>query len=423
MMRSVPPAAGTGVPGPGRASVPTTPPGLRSTAVPAGLYVHFPFCAHRCHYCDFSVRRARIPPVGDWLDAIELEIEGWFAATSWEAPPRIDTLFVGGGTPSLLGADGARRLAALLRRRFCWDPGALEWTMEANPASFDVATGRAWRELGVTRLSLGVQSLDDGVLRWLGRLHDAERALRALSDARAAGFERINADLMFGLPGEVERRWSLEVERLLGAGAGHVSAYGLTIEPATPLGRRVATGRVRPPDEKRYEAEYLEVVRALVEAGYGHYEVSNFARPGEECRHNWKYWDGEPYLGVGPSAHSFLPPYRTWNAFGWDAYRGTIRAVAPPLEGWERPTAEQRELERLWLRLRTRRGLAVDDPAWRSGPASGLRDRWIREGWLAAREGRVAATPRGWLRLDELVTEIAAREAGPDEEASWPHHR
>lgn len=414
--RGSPPAGTT----PGAAPAATAPHGLRTTAAPSGLYVHFPFCAHRCHYCDFSVRRARVPPVDEWLDAIEREIEGWLGATSWEPPVAIDTLFVGGGTPSLLGAEGARRLAALLGHRFRW--GALEWTMEANPASFDEETGRAWREIGVTRLSLGVQSLDDAALRWLGRLHDSERALGALSEARAAGFEQVNADLIFGLPDEVERAWRWEVERLVEAGVGHVSAYGLAIEPATPLGRRVATGRVRPPREERYEAEYLEVASALREAGYEPYEVSSFARPGEECRHNWKYWNGEPYLGLGPSAHSFLPPYRTWNAFRWDAYRGTIRAVAPPLAGWERPTAEERELERLWLRLRTRCGLAPDDPAWRADGAARLRDRWMREGWLVARDGRVVATARGWLRLDELVTEIAVRQGARDE-PPWRHHR
>ncbi len=390
-------------------------PALEGAAPPRGVYVHFPFCRHRCHYCDFSVKRARAAPVGEWLTCLELELPRWFDAAGWEPPLEIATLFVGGGTPSLLGAGGLEGLVSVLARWMRLDDPRLEWTLEANPSSFDASTARAWRSLGVNRVSLGVQSLDDGALAWLGRLHDREGALSALRAGIDAGFDVVNADLIFGLPEEVERDWPAEVSALVESGVAHVSAYGLTVEPRTPLARWVELGRIEPPAERRYASEYSTVARRLREAGFCHYEVSNFARPGAECRHNWIYWRGEPYLGLGPSAHSYFPPFRLWNAFRWDAYASAVRrARAGPVGGWERPSPAQSELERLWLSLRTRHGLAVSDRAW-SGPRGALRlARWKENGFVRERRGRVTLTTAGWLRLDELVAEIASGDSGPD---------
>ena len=333
----------------------------------------------------------------------------WFARAGWESPVRVDTVFVGGGTPSLLGAEGMRALGQVLGRCFRYRRETLEWTVEANPVSFDREMAVAWREAGVNRVSLGVQSLDDRVLRWLGRLHDARTALSALRIATAAGFERVSADLMFGLPEDVTRDWAGEIRGIVAAGVGHVSAYGLVVEPRTPLYRWIELGRIRLPDPGRFAEEYVQLASILRESGFGHYEVSTFAKPGQESVHNWQYWNGAAYLGLGPSAHSFLPPIRLWNVFRWDAYRGAIRGGRPVTQGWESVTGEQRDLERLWLSLRTRTGLPDGDPVWADPAATIARDRWVEAGWLDRRNGRIVATVEGWLRLDELVAEIASR--------------
>jgi oxygen-independent coproporphyrinogen-3 oxidase len=372
--------------------------------------VHFPFCVQRCHYCDFSVHRTGTPPVDEWLDCIEREADHWVKRAGWGGPIRLETLFIGGGTPSLMG-DSMGRLARVVSRRFVLEPEHLEWTTESNPASLDAAVAEAWLKAGVNRLSIGVQSFDDEVLRWLGRLHDAAGARRALLDAGAAGFDNVNVDLIFGLPGTVERNWDAEVEAALEAGVTHVSTYGLTAEPRTPLGRRVQSGEVEMADGERYADEYLSAARALREAGFVHYEVSNFAIPGRECRHNWHYWDGSAYLGLGPSAHSYLGGTRTWNVFRWEAYRVALRAGESALEGHETVGAGESRLERLWLALRTNRGLLTRDPLAQEvmRGAGDLVETWRQAGWLTLDKSRVRFTAEGWLRMDELVAALGGR--------------
>ena len=371
---------------------------------PRSVYVHVPFCAKRCHYCDFSVARARRPPIEAYLEAVAADLDEWFRERVWSGRVEVETLFVGGGTPSLLGVEGMRGLARLLAERFAWDAESVEWTVEANPNSLPPDVCAAWHELGINRLSIGVQSFQEGPLAWLGRLHDGNEAVRAVRDALDAGFERINVDLIFGLPEEVERDWGADVARVLELGVTHVSAYGLTAEPRTPLGRWVDLGRIRMPDDGRYGDEYLEVSAALREAGFEHYEVSNFAAPGHASLHNWHYWDGSEYLGVGPSAHSYLAGERIWNVFRWDLYRKAKAAGESLREGGERPTPEERPLERIWLGLRTRRGLPWEEiPVERASRI----DAWRREGWIAEDPHRLRLTPEGWLRLDPLAAEIA----------------
>lgn len=381
---------------------------------PGSIYLHFPFCAHRCHYCDFSVTRSANPPIDAWLARIETECAWWFERTGWTPGGAAETVYLGGGTPSLLGGPGVERLAGILGRWFAIDAGT-EWTAEANPASFTAELARAWRRAGVTRISLGTQSLDDRVLQWLGRLHDRLGAERAIRTAREEGFGRINVDLIFALPEEVERDLDREIEELRALDVPHLSLYGLTVETGTPLSRRVDLGRVTPAGEDRYADEYRRIAAAMRAAGYDHYEVSNFARDGFACRHNWSYWNRAPYLGLGPSAHGFLPRTRIWNAFRWDRYDAEIRAGSGPIEGWEHLSTEDEALERIWLALRTERGLPVpgtppaapgaEEPE-RMSPA--LTDRWVRAGWLEERKGRLVATTEGWLRMDTMAAEIAA---------------
>jgi len=317
----------------------------------------------------------------------------------------LETVFVGGGTPSLAGADGPASLRERLEPWFLLDAPELEWTVEANPASLSDDAACAWRAAGANRVSLGVQAFDDDVLAWLGRLHDQEGAMRAIAAARSAGFERISIDLLFGLPEEVCRDLDAELAVALESGVGHVSAYGLTIEPRTPLARQLERGRVTPITTARYAAEYRAISRLFAGAGFTHYEVSNFARPGHECLHNWYYWNRSPYLGIGPSAHGFFPPHRVWNEFRWDRYCEVMRSGGGPVAGWERLESSQEVLERLWLGLRTREGLSITESAWAEGSA-GRTERWLQEGWIQRVDDRIVATVDGWLRLDELVAEL-----------------
>lgn len=377
---------------------------------PRSLYVHAPFCEHRCHYCDFSVTRRRRPPVGEWLESIEADFERWFGDRGWSPGAPLETIFVGGGTPSLLGRSAMTDMSAVFGRWFSWDRRGIEWTVEANPRSLTEAVLADWAAAGVSRISIGVQAFDDEALHWLGRLHDAREAEASVRRAREAGFENLNVDMLFGLPEEIRRDWPRELGRVSDLGVPHVSLYGLAAEKRTPLGRWMELGRVRLAGEELYEKDYLTAAGLLSRAGYGHYEVSNLALPGLESRHNWQYWDRSPYLGVGPSAHSFLPPFRVWNVFRWDAYRRAVELGAGLREGAERVTGERERLERLWLGLRTRKGIAAEDPSWRglSADVGRILDSWEREGWLR-RGVRVVLTPMGWLRLDALVAEFARR--------------
>ena len=313
------------------------------TPRPSGVYVHVPFCAKRCHYCDFSVTRSQSPPIEDYVRALEVDLREWLGEAELEEP--IETIYVGGGTPSLLGADGMAAVAQLLRSRFHWDPARVEWTAEANPNSLTADLAAAWFKLGINRLSLGVQSFHEAALGWLGRLHSTAEAEKAIRTARAAGFDRLNVDLIFGLPADVRRDWSVDVDRAVELGATHVSVYGLTAEPRTPLGRWVDLGRVEMPADSRYAEDYLRASEILTGAGFEHYEVSNFSLPGQTSRHNWLYWDGSDYLGVGPSAHSYLHGERVWNEFRWDRYRRAAFAGETVREGRETPDAEQSRLE------------------------------------------------------------------------------
>jgi len=372
---------------------------------PLALYVHVPFCVRRCHYCDFAVTRSAEPPVDEWLACVEQDLIQWQGELQTPGPLHLDTIFVGGGTPSLLGGPGMEELARLLARYCEWDIGQVEWSAEANPASLTADAARCWRDAGVNRLSLGVQSFDDEVLQWLGRLHDSAGAAEAVERARRAGFDNVSVDLIFGLPGDVVRNWRDDLRRAVSLGVTHISAYGLTAEPRTPLGKLVGAGKVRMPDDDIYAEQYLLTVNELESKHFKQYEVSNFARDGFECRHNWHYWIGSEYLGLGPSAHSFVRGQRVWNVTRWAAYRKAALSGASVREGRETPTPADRRLESLWLGLRTRNGLDL--------AAYGVEDemvrRWVSEGWAWISEGILRLTPGGWLKMDALVAELDCR--------------
>lgn len=368
--------------------------------IPEHLYIHVPFCVRRCGYCDFAVTATRAAPVDAWLDAVDAELS--LRAARHDGPLALRTIYVGGGTPSLLGLGTMERLRAVLRRHALWDQG-VEWTAEANPESFTPELAADWRAAGVNRLSLGAQTFSSEALRWMGRMHGADGPARALAAARGAGLENVSIDLIFGLPGRLARDWSGDLDQVLALAPPHVSLYGLTAEPNTPLGRWVAEGRETLADEDRYAAEYLLAVERLTNAGYGHYEVSNFALPGAESRHNQAYWQHRPYIGLGPGAHSYEPPVRSWNVRDWAEYRLRLESGQSPEDSREVLTESDVALERVWLGLRAREGLRL---ARLSGPQLEKARQWREHGWAELDEASVRLTSRGWLMLDRLAVEL-----------------
>lgn len=368
----------------------------------SSVYVHAPFCVRRCFYCDFAVQVRKRGDSAAWLAALAGELKGIEAEGLFVLGDTLATVYVGGGTPSLLGPEAMVGLAGVLGPHRLRGPD-LEWTAEANPESLTPGVAAAWRAAGVNRLSLGVQTFHEPALRWMGRLHGAEGAAKAVRSARGAGVEDLSVDLIFGLPGHVGRSWTEDLRRALDLDPSHVSLYGLSVEPTTPLGRAVEEGREAPVDGDRYADEFLEAAETLTGAGFEHYEVSNFARPGCVSRHNMTYWTGAPYLGLGNGAHSYAPPLRRWNLREWDAYAAAAACGGATEEGRELLDAAALRLERIWLGLRTSSGLALN------GLPPGVRPviaAWVHQGWAAATEEKVRLTAHGWLLLDRLTVEL-----------------
>jgi oxygen-independent coproporphyrinogen-3 oxidase len=267
------------------------------------LYVHIPFCTAKCGYCDFNSYAGQESLIPSYTEALLREAETWSLASHH---CRAETLFFGGGTPSLMPLAEMERLVEGLRRRFPLPPGA-EVTLEANPGTVDERYLSRLRELGVNRLSLGVQSFRDDELAFLGRIHSVEEARASYRAARSAGFDNVSLDLIFGLPGQTVDRWLESVEEAIALGPEHLSLYALTVEEGTPLGRDVARGRTPAPDSDLQAELYERAAKRLEAAGYEQYEISNWARPSYPCRHNLTYWRNGFWLGLGAGGHSHLP--------------------------------------------------------------------------------------------------------------------
>jgi len=377
------------------------------------VYVHVPFCARRCTYCDFSIAVRRRVPVDTYLDALAREV------SRIDLPDALKTIYLGGGTPSRLGGAGIARLLGLLGEG--GGRGAEEVTLEANPEDVAPDAARAWLAAGVNRLSLGAQSFEPRVLAWMHRTHDADAIAAAVAHARSAGFTNLSLDLIFALPESLGRDWDADLSRALALQPDHISLYGLTVEPGTALARQLARGEARGAPEGRYEEEYLRAHEVLSAAGFRFYEVSNAARPDREARHNAAYWRLVPYHGLGPSAHSYDGASRWWNEPAYARWARLLAEGQSPVAGREWLDERQRALERVYLGLRTVEGIEVASGESRvaSGGADleAIGERWVHAGWaewhgttslLAPRHSprRLALTPRGWLRLDELVAAI-----------------
>ena len=365
---------------------------------PRHLYIHVPFCARRCSYCDFSIAVRRETPVDEFVRGVWAEIDLRFPNCSPERW-RIDTLYLGGGTPSRLGGSGIRALMNSLRERLTTTPQA-EVTIEANPDDVSPDAARTWKEGGINRVSLGAQSFDPRALAWMHRTHTSDQIARAVASVRATGIENVSLDLIFALPASPGRVWRDDLERAIALEPAHVSLYGLTIHERTPLSRWRERGEVAEVPDEVYAEEFLLAHEMLTEAGFEHYEVSNYARPGMRSRHNSCYWLGTPWVGIGPAAHEFDGVRRRWNVGPYAQWERAVQCRQDPIEGEEVLSAENRNAERVYLGLRTSEGLVLSE---REAPR--VRP-WIESAWATIEGGRLRLTPEGWLRLDALAASL-----------------
>jgi putative oxygen-independent coproporphyrinogen III oxidase len=371
---------------------------------PFGVYVHVPFCATRCGYCDFNTYtpgELSLAP-STWLDALRRELD--LASTVLETPMPAGTVFVGGGTPSLLGASGLAAVLDAIRGSLGVAPGA-EVTTEANPESTSPDFFAGIAAAGYTRVSLGMQSAAPHVLAVLDRVHTPGRPVAAAAEARAAGIGQVSLDLIYGTPGETRADLAASLEAVLAAGVDHVSAYALAVEPGTALARRLARGELPAPDDDVLAERYEQLDAALSAAGLHWYEVSNWAAsPESRCRHNLGYWAGGNWWGAGPGAHSHVGGVRWWNVKHPARYAAALASGCSPAAGREVLSPEERYTEQVMLGLRLADGLPVEVI---DRPGQAAADRAVSDGLLtAAPAGRLVLTRRGRLLADAVVRDL-----------------
>ena len=379
--------------------------------VPRAAYVHVPFCRTKCLYCDFNTYAGKDRWIPEYVAALAKEI---VLGVEQPGGVALRSVYFGGGTPSLLTLAQLRRLMDALRHGAGVAPEA-EITLEANPGTFGPAYLDGLRALGVNRLSLGAQSLDDETLRRLARTHDAAQALGAVRLARAAGFRSVNLDLIYGLPWQTLLAWQDDLRVALEAQPDHISLYALMVEQGTPLATLVGRGRWDVPDQDAVADMYEAALPVLRDAGFVHYEVSNWAKRGHESRHNLVYWRNEAYLGFGAGAHGYVQGVRAWNVRGIDEYVRRVGSHADPTEGSETLTAEAQMGETAAVALRLPHE-GIEFARFRARFGVDPRERWdaeLRElrdaGLLAVDEQRARITERALL----VNSEIAARFVSP----------
>jgi putative oxygen-independent coproporphyrinogen III oxidase len=371
-----------------------------------GVYVHIPFCATRCDYCDFATWTDRGHLIDEYVDACVADV----TRRARTGIPPVTSVFFGGGTPSLMQASQLVRILDAVPRT-----ADAEVTVECNPDSVDLAKLRAYRAAGVNRLSFGVQSTRAHVLAALGRTHDRANVTRAVKWARDAGFERFNLDIIYGTAGESLADWEATLADVLELEPTHVSAYALTVEPATPLGQRVAAGTQSPPDDDDQADKYILADERLTAAGLANYEVSNWAAPGEECRHNLLYWQQREYLGIGSAAHGHTAARRWWNVRQPARYIERIERGLSPEAGAEQLDPVRRAEERFALALRTSVGAIIARGPELDATVAGL----VADGLVETRPpDLVTLTRRGRLLANDVTTRLwlagaAAAPPGP----------
>ncbi len=366
-----------------------------------GLYIHIPFCLSKCLYCDFysSTSLSAVPV---FLDALFKEMK--MVHNRFDS---FDTVYLGGGTPSLLDPDQLETLLKHLRENFNLISNP-EITIETNPADLNRSILESMREIGINRINIGVQSFDEKVLHFLGRRHSIKQAISAVKASRKAGFHNIGLDLIYGVPIQDMESWLNTLKQAVVFSPEHLSCYQLTLESKTPLGIRYQAGEFPMLGEELQYKFFMMTSEFLEEAGYIHYEVSNFARGKEHAsRHNQKYWDHSPFLGLGPSAHSFQGNQRWWNHRSLDQYLAAINAGNLPIEGTETLTMEQLSLEALYLGLRTEKGISLLDFKNQYqydllSEKKKILEKLEEEGFISIQDGYLYPTQNGLAIADSL---------------------
>lgn len=374
----------------------------------SGLYLHIPFCTGKCPYCDFFSIGGDSPHLAGYPELLVKQLH-LAAGQGWTGP--FETIYFGGGTPSLLSPAAISTLLETVAVRFGL-AADVEITLEANPGTVTAASLAGYRAAGVNRLSLGLQRLDAAGLALLGRRHTAAAGAQAVALARAAGFADLSVDLIFALPGETLADLAAELDRYLALAPEHLSCYGLTAEPGTPFGTRAAAGELELPDGEHYAEAFLLLHERLAAAGYRHYEIANYARPGRECRHNLGYWRRRPYLGIGAGAHSFHDC--SWGErrevpADLDRYAALLTSGRDPSAELETFDCAAAMSETLYLGLRTADG--VDDAAFCARFGQGVAAAYPQaverlRPWLAFSAGHWRMSVEGWLLYDRLVQEF-----------------
>lgn len=374
----------------------------------AGLYIHVPFCRSKCNYCGFYSITG-IEHIPEYLDALSTEMELYRSAFR-----TFDTIYFGGGTPSVLTPAQITGILDRAKAAFDFSPGT-EITMEMNPADVILADLHMLKQAGINRLNIGIQSFNDDVLGFLGRRHRTEQTIQSFDDAYRAGFENVGIDLMYGIPGQDIVDWIQTLAKAISMRVPHLSCYELSIESGTPLEQRYAAGELNRLTESLSLEFFLRTSEMLEDAGYHHYEVSNFVRSLEiASRHNQKYWDHSPYLGLGPAAHSFMINKRWWNHLSLSSYIEALRKGELPLSGSETLSNDQMARETLMLGLRTSKGIYLSDfndtygmDLQKAGKKQlqGL----VREGYLVFSDGWMRPTRKGLAVADRLALMLDER--------------
>jgi oxygen-independent coproporphyrinogen-3 oxidase len=370
----------------------------------AGIYLHIPFCKRACHYCNFHFSTS-LGLKNDFLAALLKEVS---LRTNYLAGETVDTIYFGGGTPSLLDIDELQSILTALAASFTLHPGA-EITLEANPDDITEAALLNWKQAGINRLSIGVQSFFEDDLQWMNRAHTAQQALQQLELARKH-FDNITIDLIYGTPTLSDERWKHNVQQALQLGIPHLSCYAFTVEPKSALDTMIRThqiSNVQPEDQAR---QFLLLMDWLEAAGYEHYEISNFALPGHRSRHNSAYWQGQSYLGLGPSAHSFNGHSRQWNVANNALYIQSLKNDTIPFEV-EELTPAQKLNEYIMTSLRTMEGLNLQQVQQLSGEKASLTlqkssRRFIEQALLHEQENRLVLTKQGKLFADGIAGDL-----------------
>ena len=366
------------------------------------LYIHYPFCLSRCPYCGFATAVEEAGQSTRYREALLKELAHRAAEAPWQAG-RLHSLYLGGGSPSLMPPEYLARLLDEVRRRFQW-PAGMEVTIEANPGTTDLQLFTDFHHAGVNRLSIGAQSFDPAELELLGRRHTPEDITNALEVARRVGFDNISLDILYGIPGQSVASFTSSVRRALELGIDHLSAYSLSIETGTPFEGWIKEGKLAPPDPDLAASQFAELCRWMREAGFEHYELTNFARPGCWSRHNFAYWQRSPYLGLGTGAHSFDGRRRFWNPRQTGQYLARMENGEDPAAGEEILSTDDALEELVYLSLRTREGLDIET-AYGTFSRDTI-DELLESGFLFQRNGRLHIPEERWLLLDEIVLRI-----------------